>query len=261
MGADGAAPGSLTQDVMSQKNREGKRTARERMREERARQEVVRRRVRAFTVAGVVAGVLAVVGIVGVLLVSQDDTPSGPATEPVALGKARAPSTLTVYEDFRCPACAQFERGYAETIRELQEQGQLRTEYHLVTIIDGNLGGSGSKNAANAALCARDQGRFAEYHDVLFAHQPQERDDAFGDKDRLVELAGKVDGLDGAAFRDCVRQGTHDARVERSDAAFGDSGYQATPTVLLDGENIYTAERQLTPEMLRERVTEAAARP
>lgn len=239
---------------MSQKNPEGKRSARERLRLRREQEKTVERRNRTLKAGSAVVAVLAVVGVVGVLLVNRGGGSPAEA-EPVTMGKPKAPSTLTVYEDFRCPACAHFERAYGDTVEELRSTGRLRTEYHLVTIIDGNLGGHGSQYAANAALCARDAGRFLEYHDVLFAHQPEESDDAFGDKKRLIELAGRVDGLDTPAFRECVRRGAHDDRVERSNAAFTGSGHQATPTVLLDGENIYTGrERPLTPEALKREV-------
>lgn len=203
--------------------------------------------------------VLAVVGVVGVLL-SQRPEESADA-RPVTLGKARAPVTLTVYEDFRCPACAHFERTYGTTINRLRAAGRLRTDYHLVTLIDGNVGGNGSARAANAALCARDADKFVEYHDVLFAHQPAESDDAFGDTRRLLELAGEVDGLSTDSFRRCVRSGAHDEEVRRSHAAFTRSEFQGTPTVLLDGEDIYGGRtRPLTPRELEREVERAAGR-
>ncbi len=112
------------------------------------------------------------------------------------MGKEGAKATLTVWEDFRCPACKSFEQTYRTTLNELTEAGQLKVEYHLVTLIDGGLGGSGSLRAANAAACAQDAGKFTPYHDMLFENQPMESDDAFSDDARLIDLAGKVDGLD-----------------------------------------------------------------
>lgn len=204
--------------------------------------------------------VLAVAAGAGLLAAGggNDDDNSGPAAEPIAVGERSAPAVLTVYEDFRCPACAQFENAFRATVNELVDAGQLRVDYHLVTIIDGNMRGSGSRHAANAAACARDQGAFPEYHDVLFQNQPSETDDAFADKSRLIELARDVEPLDNETFRACVRDGTHDDWVSRSNADFMNGDFQGTPTVLLNGEPLGPGGDPLTPDHLREQVAELA---
>ncbi|WP_059424265.1 DsbA family protein, partial [Streptomyces azureus] len=173
----------------------------------------------------------------------------------IPVGKDSAKSTLTVWEDFRCPACKSFETAYRPVIHELTNAGQLKAEYHLVTLIDGNMGGSGSRNAANAAACAQDAGKFPAYHDVLFDNQPQEVDDAYARNDKLIELAGKVDGLDTPAFRKCVEDGTHNSWVAKSHQAFNKGGFSGTPTVLFDGKNIYQ-DRTMTPAKLKQMVQE-----
>nr|WP_241562342.1 thioredoxin domain-containing protein [Streptomyces hoynatensis] len=240
--------------------RRGPRNARERLRRERAREQAVARRLRSVKVGGLSLGVLAVAGLVGVLAANRGgDSAEGPAARPIVVGEAGAPATLTVYEDFRCPACGQFENAFRDTVHRLTEEGKLRAEYHLVTIIDGNMGGHGSLSAANAAACARDAGKFPGYHDVLYRNQPPETDDAFAEPSRLIELAGEVRGLDTPAFRDCVRSGRHENWVSRSNAGFLDSEYNATPTVLLNGDSVYgTSAEPLTPEGLAERVEEIA---
>ncbi|MDK1474127.1 thioredoxin domain-containing protein [Streptomyces sp. 549] len=245
---------------MSKRNTEGKRSARERLQDEREREKARAKRLRALKVGAVAFSVLAVAGVAGIVVTQQGkEKPSGPVAAPISEGKSGAPVTLTVYEDFRCPGCGHFERNFRETIQDLRDAGKIRSEYHLVSIIDGNMGGDGSKNAANAAACARDEGKFTEYHDVLFDNQPEEAADTFADKDHLVELAGKVDGLDTPSFRSCVQDGTHDAWVKRVNTDFTGSEYNATPTVLLDGENLYGDPNDpLTPEKLREKVERIA---
>ncbi|WP_165986650.1 thioredoxin domain-containing protein [Streptomyces sp. YIM 98790] len=247
---------------MSEKNRAGKRAARERLAAERAREQAAEKRVRLVKVLGSAVAVIAVVGLAGYFAAGNgnSDAANGEAAEPVVQGPADAPAVLTVYEDFRCPACGQFETRFSDTVHALQDEGKLRAEYYLVTIIDDALGGDGSLNAANAALCAEDEDRFTAYHDLLFANQPPEQDDAFADKDRLIELAGQVDGLATEAFQECVRNGTHNDAVAAMNAHFEDSGYNATPTLLLNGENIYGDRSEpLTTDSLRRRVNDIAA--
>ncbi|UED83618.1 DsbA family protein [Streptomyces profundus] len=245
---------------MSARNREGQRSARERLREERERERAGERRLRVLKIVGVTAVVLAIAAGVGVLAAGggQDDDSAGPAADPVRVGEASAPAVLTVFEDFRCPACQHFESTFRETINELTEAGQLRVDYHLVTIIDGNMRGSGSRNAANAAACARDQGAFPEYHDLLFDNQPPETDDAFADKSLLIDLARGIEALDNETFQACVQDGTHDDWVSRANADFLNGDHVATPTVLLNNERLGQDGAGLTPDHLRERVAELA---
>lgn len=177
----------------------------------------------------------------------------------IPVGASDAPSTLTVWEDFRCPVCAQFENLFRDTITELEAAGKIKVEYHLATIIDGNMGGSGSLRAANAAACAQDAGKFVPYHNVLYQNQPPEPDDAFGKNSRLIELAGKVEGLDTPAFRSCVEEGKHDSWVVKSNDAFQTGGFRGTPTVLLNGESIFPdkAGEQITVPNFKKWIDEA----
>ncbi|MFF5854118.1 DsbA family protein [Streptomyces sp. NPDC012751] len=255
---------------MSEKNREGKRTARERLAAEREKQKGADRRRRALIVGASVVCVLGLAAVIGVIAANagkEKGSGAGPAVAPsgaqgkdglaIPVGKDGAKSTLTVWEDFRCPACQAFEAAYRPTLHELADSGKLRVDYHLVRLIDGNLGGTGSLRAANAAACAQDAGKFRDYHDVLYANQPRETDDAFADNARLIELAGKVPGLDTPAFRTCVKDGTHDAWVDKAHQAFRTGGFNGTPTVLFGGKNIYQ-DRTMTPAKLKELVENAA---
>ena len=255
-------------------NQDRKRTARERLQQEREQHKAREKRRRVLIVSAAVVAVLGLAAVVGVIAANSgtkkdSGSQAGPLLAPAGVqGKDRlaipvgaddAPSTLTIWEDFRCPVCAQFENLFRDTIHELVAAGQIKVEYHLATIIDGNMGGSGSLRAANAAACAQDVGDFAPYHDVLFQNQPPEPDDAFGNNDRLIELAGKVEGLDTPGFRSCVEDGKHDSWVAKSNTAFQNGGFRGTPTVLLNGESVFPAKgsEQISPADLKKWVTEA----
>ncbi|MFH9422655.1 thioredoxin domain-containing protein [Streptomyces sp. NPDC017529] len=254
---------------MSQNNQDKKNSARERLQAQRVKEKARERRSRQWKVGGAVLAVLAVAGGIGVWAASSGDDSGGTGAvavpkgaqdsdkPAVPVGKKEAPSTLTVWEDFRCPACAQFEKGFRGAIHELEDAGQLKSDYHLATIIDAGMGGKGSVTAANAAMCAQDAGRFREYHDVLYDNQPPEQQDRFADKKYLIELAGKVPGLAGDAFTQCVNDGKYTDFVHKSNSAFTNTGYRGTPTVLLNGKNL-ADEKNLTPDQLKQRVRDAA---
>ncbi|QGZ48480.1 thioredoxin domain-containing protein [Streptomyces sp. QHH-9511] len=258
---------------MSEKNRDGNRSARERLQQQREREKAREKQRRVLIVSAAVVGVLGLAAVVGVIAANSGkdggSDKAGPVVAPsgavgddkpaVPTGKPDAPSTLTIWEDFRCPACASFENAFRDTIHELEATGALKAEYHLVTIIDGNMGGSGSLRAANAAACAQDAGKFTPYHDVLYMNQPAETDDAFAKNDKLLELAGKVPGLDTPAFRGCVEGGTHDSWIAKSNDAFRKGEFRGTPSVLLNGESIFPQKEneQISPENLKKWVAEA----
>ena len=256
---------------MSEKNRDGKRNARDRLALQREKQQAAERRRRNLIVGATVLCILALAAVIGVIAANSGKdsgkSTAGPVVAPsgaqgkdslaIPVGKDGAKSVLTVWEDFRCPACQAFETVYRPTIHELIDAGKLRAEYHLVTLIDGNLGGSGSRHAANAAACAQDAGKFRDYHDVLYENQPKETDDAYASDSRLIALAGKVGGLDTPAFRACVNDGTHNGWVAKSHQAFQAGGFTGTPTVLLGGKNIYQ-DQTMTPAKLKQMVEEAA---
>ncbi|MFD3869578.1 DsbA family protein [Streptomyces sp. NPDC058623] len=253
-----------------------KRSARERLQAERERQKSRDKRRRTLIVSAAVVGVLGLAAVVGLIAANagsgDKSAKAGPVVAPsgatgkdalaISTGQNAAPSQLTVWEDFRCPACKSFETNYKDTIHELEAKGLLKTEYHIVTLIDGNMGGSGSLKSANAAACAQDVGKFAAYHDVLFENQPEEVDDAYGKNAKLLELAGKVDGLDTPAFRACVEDGTHNSWVAKSQDAFRAGNFRGTPTVLLDGKDIFADQADpLTPQKLKAKVEAAAKSP
>lgn len=221
--------------------------------------------------AGVAVLVLvAIVTVVVQRLGTPDEgpTPRGAVVGGTALavGKRSAPVTLTVYEDFRCPACGSFEQRFGPTVDELVDDGSLRVEYHVATIIDAPFRGSGSKVAGNAAACAQDTGKFRPYHARLFGHQPPESEDGFTEE-RVIELARGVPGLVDADFRSCVRDERYRPWLERVQAEFDDRFDRAgAPTALLDGKVVLggsdgtLAKSMKTPQALEREVTNRAER-
>lgn len=252
---------------MSQKSRADG-SARERLQAQREKEKARARRGRQAKVAGAVVVVLAVAAGIALWASSTGDDKSAPVAAPkgatggakpmVTVGEKSAPSTLQVWEDFRCPACKQFETGFRSVLHELQDNGQLRTDYHLALLIDGNMGGKGSLNAGNAALCAQNAGKFRDYHDVLFSNQPPEQQDRYASKKHLIQLAGKVPGLVTEDFRSCVSDGKYNGFVQKSQEAFQSGGFQGTPTVVLNGKNLFADQSaQVTPQKLKQMVLDA----
>ncbi|MFJ4711260.1 DsbA family protein [Streptomyces sp. NPDC088785] len=148
----------------------------------------------------------------------------------ILVGAPGAATTVHVYEDLRCPVCEDYEeRGGGEALRDLVLSGQVAAHYTLASFLDDRLGGSGSLRAANALRAALEQDRFIEFHDVLFAHQPEEAVDGYTDA-FLLRMASKVKGLRGEQFDTAVRTMKYRAFVKASQRAYERDGAPGTPT-------------------------------
>jgi protein-disulfide isomerase len=155
------------------------------------------------------------------------------------LGLASAPVTIDLYGDFRCSGCLWFTvTGNVErqVVDKYVATGQARLVWHNFVLIDKADGTTASRDAANAALCAADQGKFWVMHDWLYANQlPGEVASAFS-QDRLLAI-GQAAGMDMTTFRPCVQQGKHNDQVEaEKNAAAGK--VDATPAIFVNGKMV-----------------------
>ena len=96
--------------------------------------------------------------------------------------------------------------------------------------------GDESTQAAQAAGCALDQGKFWPFHETLYANQVTENSGAFS-KDRLQQMAQNAN-LDINVFKSCVDAQTHKNDVAAMATEANSAGINSTPTILVDGRKI-----------------------
>ncbi|MGW7608291.1 DsbA family protein [Streptomyces sp. NPDC054766] len=153
----------------------------------------------------------------------------------VVVGAASAGTVVHLYEDMRCPVCEDFEEdGGGGALRDMTLSGEVRTEYTLASFLDDRLGGRGSERAANALRAALERGKFVEYHDVLFAHQPEEVVDGYTDA-FLLRMASQVDGLRDKEFDAAVRTVKYRDFVTASEQAYEADEVPGTPSAAVNG--------------------------
>ena len=93
--------------------------------------------------------------------------------------------------------------------------------------------GRNSVLAVQAAECANEQGRFWQFHDVLYANQGEKGTDAFSA--RNLKRFAEALGLDSAAFTSCLDSGRYASMVvDKTDAA-SQRGVSKTPTIFVNG--------------------------
>jgi len=168
------------------------------------------------------------------LLEEDEDSDSGAKATNVMLstaaeddpfwGPQNAAVTLEVFSDFQCPYCAQLA---TETLPKLRETygNRLRFIYRYFPLTSIH---QYAQKAAEAAQCAHDQGRFWEYHDLLFANQKAL---TVSDLKRYAEQVG----LDSAKFDKCLDSGQNAWEVLLDQLDGSQAGVNGTPTFRING--------------------------
>jgi len=140
-------------------------------------------------------------------------------------GLATAPIKIVEFADFQCPFCAAAEEPLRSMVQHSQGRVALVYRNYPLTQLHRY-----ALEAAIAAECASDQGRFAAYHDALYHFQ-----DSLGvwTWSKYAQIAAVADTL---RLEDCVSHQRTLSKVQR-DRAVGDSIHvSATPTFIAGGE-------------------------
>jgi protein-disulfide isomerase len=209
-------------------------------------------------VLAIVAVVVIAAIVVGVVVTMNNraSEAAGPAANyPVArtgavitAGQAAAPVTVDIYEDYLCPYCERLESAYKDQITTALNAGQIKVNYHAISILDRASSPAGySTRAANAAICAADAGIFPAYHAQLYADQPSEGSAGFS----IQELTDKGTALGAnAQFAQCVTAQANTGLIESATntaaatPALQSNGNFGTPTVAIGGQKIDVNDAQ-----------------
>ena len=146
-----------------------------------------------------------------------------------ARGPPSAPVTLVEFSDFQCPFCGKAH----DTVEQVMQTyaGKVKLVFrHFPLDFHKN-----AEKAAEASMCANEQGKFWEYHDVLFKNQqtlevPQLKDHA------------KDVGLDTASFSACLDSGKYKKAIDEDMAAGQRVGVTGTPAFFVNGVMINGAQ-------------------
>jgi protein-disulfide isomerase len=169
--------------------------------------------------------------------------PAGATADGDGVVTGQGPVTIDAFIDFLCPYCRRFELSAGTALAGLVAEGQVSLVYHPMNFLDEASTTNYSTRAAAASGCAADQGRFIEYAHALFVSQPPEGGP--GLTDAALAALGPDAGLDGAAFSACASGAPYldwPAYVTARAVALG---VEATPTVLVAGEQVRAEARAI----------------
>ena len=102
--------------------------------------------------------------------------------------------------------------------------------------------GPDSLTAAIAAQCANDQGKFWNFYTILYKNQGQENS-GWANAENLKKFAGQISGLNTEKFGACLDSSKYNALVEADNALAISSGFQGTPSFIIekkDGSGVET---------------------
>jgi protein-disulfide isomerase len=232
---------------METKKRAGRAKRFDTIREERRRQKRRQQLASIFIIGGVVVLVIAVIVL---LTLKKNLAPVGPIVaitpdpRPMASGNTMGDPNATVkiveYSDFQCPACLRFYQDIEPNlVTDYISTGKVYFTYRSM----GLWIGPESVAAAEAAYCAADQGKFWDYHDILFANWTGENIGDFTNK-RLIAFGDNI-GLNMSDFRSCVNSHTYSARVKQDNSDGLKAGVNGTPTIVINGTT-YTGDMSYT---------------
>lgn len=151
--------------------------------------------------------------------------------ETIALGDGAASPAVRIieYSDFQCPYCSrvvptlkQIKEAYGDDVEVVFKNFPL--SFH-----------ANAQKAAEAAECAKDQGVFWEYHDILFANQ-----NALG-VSNLKKYATEL-GLDSEAFNACLDGGVKSQAVQKDFEEGKTRGVTGTPSFFINEQMIVGAQ-------------------
>jgi protein-disulfide isomerase len=178
-----------------------------------------------------------------------------------SLGPADAKTTVIEFSDFQCPFCALASGlppwsttaqsqygdliGAAQKVQEKAQNGELRFIYVSMSFLDDNSPTKESDWAAEAGLCANEQGKFWEMHDAIFtAHDSKENNGKYS-KDNLKKLAANINGIDTTKFNDCLDKDKYASAIKQisTDAS---KVVQGTPAFFVNGKQVQPSWQKLS---------------
>lgn len=151
------------------------------------------------------------------------EPPKVASTDPVR-GNPQARITIIEFADFQCPFCRSEQPSLSVLLAKYRDRVRLVWKDFPLPELHGE-----SVNAAEAARCAGEQGKFWEMHDELFLAQERIGERLYG------ELAARI-GLNTKAFDACRASDRMLERINESLQAGILAGIDGTPSYFIEGQ-------------------------
>ncbi len=140
-----------------------------------------------------------------------------------SIGRADAPVTIVEFTDYQCPYCKKFHSStFADLKKDYIDDGKVLWVIRDLPLKIHPL----ALNAAEAAHCAGDQGKFWELHDILLSTEAPP-------DDGVIEKSAEAASLDVKDLQSCLSSGKYRAEVQEEEAQAAALQIIHTPTFLV----------------------------
>jgi len=170
----------------------------------------------------------------------------------IVKGPVTAPVTIIVYSDPSCPYCAAaaggsemvaymqsrsagYEAAVPGIIKNYVDKGKVRIVFRYY------LGHGRGAEAMNIMLCANEQGKFWEVHDLFFNNQNLMNNGNAADVEGLKKLATD-NGIDSGKLEACLSSNKYDAKLQNDMQLGKASGVSGTPAFAVNGKLVVGAQ-------------------
>jgi protein-disulfide isomerase len=223
-----------------------------------------RQRIITIVTVAVIVALVAAVGIAIAVAAGQRDEQSaadpaglttvagaeGEEVDGFGLGPEDADVTVTIFEDYLCPACRAFEETAGPYVEALPDDG-LRVVRVPVAFLNDRAPGEYSARTASAVACVaseepgEEKPVFEAFSTLLFQNQPSEGNAPTPDNEQLAALAEQAGASPEA--QQCIRDERYTGWSERQSREAAAAGVTGTPTVWVNGERV-GAERSVATQ-------------
>lgn len=157
------------------------------------------------------------------------EIPGDLADDDPFLGNPNASVILVEFADYQCPFCKIFHEGAEkEIINQYVKTGKAKLVYRDFPL---SFVHPVAEKSAQAANCANEQGKFWEYHSLLYKNQGELS------LSNLKFWAGRM-GLDQNRFNSCLDSDKYAKEVAKDLAEGGKAGIEGTPSTFVNGRLI-----------------------
>jgi len=164
-------------------------------------------------------------------------------------GNPKASVMIVEFSDYQCPYCGQVEATLKNVLAK--HEGVVALAFRDMPIAQIHPFAQG---AAEASRCAGEQGKFWEYHDLLFADQGSL------DRNGLIAKAAKL-RLDAKQFEGCISSEKFKAQVQQDSQEGMRAGVSGTPGFFINGIFMSGAQPEATFEKAIEEQLAASPAP
>jgi protein-disulfide isomerase len=145
-------------------------------------------------------------------------------------GSEKADVTIVKFEDFQCPYCKAVQPSFEEVLKRYD--GKVRLIHKDLPLDQIH---PQARQAAEAARCADDEGKFWEYHDKLYASSPKAAPED-------LKFYAKDLGLKQDSFDKCLATGKYKAAIQKDMNEAASLGLTGTPTFFINGRELSGAQ-------------------